>query len=370
MAVIREVKRGLRAGWQAIVRKQGNSLSRVLPSKKAALEWAGRVEAAIAVSGPDKPFDRTAWLPVLQARQGMAAPEVAVDPDELPEPSPRWTVRKAFEHYEGTVLPGMKGEVKALSRTGAWKERAIADKRLCDVTRADVRAVIKERLAVGKAANTVRNDLFTLSALFTEAQDEWELDIGNPVRPKDLPAPPPPRQARLQDARGKEKKGHEELLRDALAMGPDPREMDDLMTLALDTGMRRGEIVGICARDVLLEEGVDAVMARKTKNGIPRAVVLTARAAEILTRRCEGKEPEEPLFTLSGDGVQYRLELARVRAKLPHVRFHDLRHEALSRMADRGLTMGELQGQSGHRTAQVLLGYLNRRAADVKRKLG
>ena len=370
MAVIREVKRGLGAGWQAIVRKQGNSLSRVLPSKKAALEWGGRVEAAIAVSGPDKPFDRTAWLPVLQARQGMATPEVAVDPDELPEPSPRWTVRKAVEHYEDTVLAGTKAELKTLSRTKAWKERAIAEKRLCEVTRADVRKVIEERTKAGKAANTIRNDLFTLSALFTAARDEWELDIGNPVRPGDLPPPPPARQARLQDARGKEKLSHEERLRAALALGPDPQEMDDLLTLALDTGMRRGEIVAVNAEDVLLEEGVDAVMARKTKNGIPRAVVLSSRAAEILTRRAGGKEPDERLFTLTGDGVQYRLELARARAKLTHVRFHDLRHEALSRMAGRGLTIGELQNQSGHSTAQILLRYINARASDVKRKLG
>ena len=370
MAVIREVKRGLRAGWQAIVRKQGNSLSRVLPSKKAALEWAGRVEAAIAVSGPDKPFDRTAWLPVLQARQGMAAPEVAVDPDDLPEPSPRWTVRKAFEHYEETVLPGMKGGTKALSRTGAWKERVLADKPMDEVSRADVKKVIAERLAAGKAANTVRNDVFTLSALYTVAIDDWELDLANPVRPSDLPGMPPPRQARLQDARGKEKRSHEERLRDALALGPDPQEMDDLMTLALDTGMRRGEIVTLRVGDVLLEDGVDQVLARKTKNGIPRAVVLTARGAAIVNRRSEGKESDEGLFTLTGDGVQYRLELARVRAKLPHVRFHDLRHEALSRMADRGLTIGELSNQSGHRTAQVLLGYINKRAADIKGKLG
>ena len=39
-------------------------------------------------------------------------------------------------------------------------------------------------------------------------------------------------------------------------------------------------------------------------------------------------------------------------------------------MAARGLTIGELKNQSGHRTAQVLLGYINKRAADIKGKLG
>lgn len=39
-------------------------------------------------------------------------------------------------------------------------------------------------------------------------------------------------------------------------------------------------------------------------------------------------------------------------------------------MADRGLTVGELQAQSGHRTAQILLRYVNARAPDIVRKLG
>ena len=52
------------------------------------------------------------------------------------------------------------------------------------------------------------------------------------------------------------------------------------------------------------------------------------------------------------------------------VRFHDLRHEALSRMADMGLTISELQAQSGHATAQILLRYVNARAGDIARKLG
>ena len=367
MATIRQVNRGLGAGWQAIVRRRGHSLSRVLSSRKDALAWAGRVEAAIDVSGPDKPFLKADWLPAVRVVEDAAVGHA--DPDELPEPSPQWTVRRALEHYEDTLLAGTKAELKALSRTKAWKERPLADKRLCEVTRADVRAVINERVAAGRAANTVRNDVFTLSAIYTAAQDEWELDIGNPVRPGDLPAPPSPRQARLQDARGKHKLSHEERLRAALALGLDAQEMDDLFTLALDTGMRRGEILSLMAGDLLLEDGVDSIMARKTKT-VPRAVVLSARAAEILTRRAEDKEPEERLFTLTGDEVQYRLEVARALAKLPHVRFHDLRHEAMSRMAARGLTIGELSNQSGHRTAQVLLGYINKRAADIKGKLG
>ena len=51
-------------------------------------------------------------------------------------------------------------------------------------------------------------------------------------------------------------------------------------------------------------------------------------------------------------------------------RFHDVRHEALSRMADMNMTLGELQAQSGHRTAQMLMRYVNARPKDILAKLG
>ena len=50
-------------------------------------------------------------------------------------------------------------------------------------------------------------------------------------------------------------------------------------------------------------------------------------------------------------------------------RFHDLRHEALSRMAGLGLTIGELQAQSGQRTAQILLRYVNAKPSEIAKKL-
>jgi integrase len=81
-------------------------------------------------------------------------------------------------------------------------------------------------------------------------------------------------------------------------------------------------------------------------------------------------EPHARLFRLNVPAVEYRWKLARKAAGVTGLRWHDLRHEGLSRMAEKGLTLGELKAQSGHRTAQVLLGYVNAKAAEVARKLG
>lgn len=348
MAVVREVQ-GARTGkgFQTIVRKRGHSLSRVFSAKKDAQDWGKRVEAAIIISGPDKRFDKAYWLDVFKVMPAPKKPAVvAKDPDTFPTPSAQWTLKRAFDHYGNTVLPGQKAERKALSRIKACETGPLAGK----------------RLAAGRAANTICNDVFTLSALFTVAVERWELDVTNPVRPGDLPAPPQGRQARLQDAQHGHAKGDERRLRDALRQGPDGVEMRLLLALAVDTGLRRGEL--------MKEGGTSIIRLPDSKNGHPRRVVLTGRAARTLAHRARGRKPGDRLFSLSGDGVQYRLEKAREAVGLAHVRFHDLRHEALSRMAGMGLTIGELQAQSGHTTAQILLRYVNDRAGDIAKKLG
>ena len=372
MAVVREVQ-GARTGkgFQVIIRKRGYALSRVFGTKRDAQDWGKRVEADISISGPDKPFNRIYWLDVFKVLPPPRKPAVAEKhPDTSPVPSARWTLKRAMEHYANTVLSGTKAEKKALARTGAWEKRGLSIKALADVTRADVQAFIAERLAQGRAANTIRNDVFTLSALFTVAIEKWDLDLRNPVRPGDLPPPPAGRQARLQDAQHGQEKGDERRLLDALRNGPDAVEMRLLFALAVDTGMRRGELVGLRRKHLMKEGGTSIIRLPDSKNGHPRRVVLTQRAARILSHRAKGRKPGDWLFSLSGDGVQYRLEKAREAAGLAHVRFHDLRHEALSRMASMGLTIGELQAQSGHTTAQILLRYVNARAGDIAKKLG
>lgn len=371
MATVREVQSARTGrGYQTVVRKRGHNLSRVFVTKRDAQDWGKRVEAAISIAGPDKPFNRPYWLDVfkvLPVFKKSAAP--AKDPDEHAKPQAGWTLRRAFDHYGNTVLPGQKAERKALSRIKAWENGPLAGKRLAEVTRGDVRAFIAGRLDAGRAANTVRNDVFTLSALYTVAVEKWDLDVTNPVRPGDLPTPPPGRQARLQDAQHGQEKGDEGRLLDALRQGPDSVEMRLLFAVAVDTGLRRSELVGLRRRHLVREDGEALLRMPDSKNGVPRRVVLTGRAARILSRRATGRKADDRLFSLSGDGVQYRLEKAREAVGLAHVRFHDLRHEAISRAAARGLTIGELQAQSGHSTAQVLLRYINARVGDIGRKL-
>lgn len=73
---------------------------------------------------------------------------------------------------------------------------------------------------------------------------------------------------------------------------------------------------------------------------------------------------------LDANQVDYRWRTARKASGIKGLHFHDLRHEGVSRMAEKGLTIGELAEQSGHRTAQVLLRYVNAKVSEVAKKLG
>ena len=145
-----------------------------------------------------------------------------------------------------------------------------------------------------------------------------------------------------------------------------------LLTIAIETGMRRSEVIDLRAHQIRRVQGTTYIERPDSKNGRPRLVVLSTVAAASVQALIASLPPKHdgPLIRLSRDSIQRRWRAAREAAQTPGLRLHDLRHEALSRMAGRGLNVGELQAQSGHRTAEILIRYVNARVDEVARKLG
>lgn len=104
--------------------------------------------------------------------------------------------------------------------------------------------------------------------------------------------------------------------------------------MAVDTGLRCSEFVELRRRHLAREDGeAAAALARQQEQDA------ASRGAD-QTRRAnpprQGRKSDDKLFSLSGDGVHYRLEKAREAVRLSHVRFHDLRHEAIRRAGPGG----------------------------------
>jgi integrase len=151
-----------------------------------------------------------------------------------------------------------------------------------------------------------------------------------------------------------------EALLAACAEGNDPRLLP-LVRLALLTGMRQGELLGLRWNDVDLERGLASLP--RTKSGHPRSVALSAPAVELLRELAEHRVlgwPEvfanprrwgRPTYPHTG------FKRAVERAGLEDFRFHDLRHTFASYLLSAGATLPELAAALGHRSLAMVQRY-------------
>ena len=362
MAVIRAQQTGAGRKWQAIVSRAGHGLSRTFWKQGKAQDWGRAVEDAIAGATTAKPFDRTKWL-------RDPEPEPPGIPVNDGSPRASWTLAQALELYQDTVTPAKKGAVQERKRITQWLARDLADVRLDALTTEALQAHIDARMQEGRAAPTIRNEVMVLSALYRHAVQGWKLSVTNPVPRTQLPRLPAGRQRRLEDAQIDGSDADEARILSACRdVGGDL--LSDLVAFAIETSLRQGGLLSLTKSTVKLRRGLTSIELPDSKNRHARRVIATKRAGEILSSRREGLADGARLFPLPADTLRHQWSKARSQAGLPGLRFHDLRHEGISRMADRGLTIGELGAQSGHRTAQILLRYVNARPSDIARKLG
>ena len=128
--------------------------------------------------------------------------------------------------------------------------------------------------------------------------------------------------------------------------------MTDIVMLAIETGMRRGEILSIRENDINWKNC--SIILMETKNQSVRRIPLTAAAREIVDRHKEYLP-----FPIKADSVSQAFERACKRAGADDLRFHDLRHEALSRFFEKGLNVPQVASISGHRDYRMLARYVH-----------
>jgi integrase len=159
-------------------------------------------------------------------------------------------------------------------------------------------------------------------------------------------------------------------MRDALLSGPGAAEMEAFFTLAIETGMRLGELFSITVGQIRSEGGVWVARLTDTKNGLGRKVTLSTRAIAAVQTLRSTRTKDQKLVAITPGALRYRWDRARRISGVKGLHFHDLRHEGLSLMAQAGLDIGQLQAQSGHKTPGILLTYVNARPSEVAKKLG
>ena len=326
-------KRGKRV-WQAHVRRRGYPTQvRTFDTKAEAEAWAATIESEIA---------RGVFLSRSEAEAT--------------------TLGEALGRYAREVTPTKKPSTVARekNRIKILTAFPIARRSLASIKGSDIATLIRERQAEGLGSNAVRLDLALLSHVFTVAGSAWGMEsLGNPVQRVKGQRP------KLPGGRTRRLVGDEQarLLAAALAYGG---EISALVTWAIETAMRRGEIAAM--RWEHLDRTARVLLIPETKNGTPRRVPLSTVAMAVLDalpRRLDGR-----VWGVSPDFMTRAFQGACQTAGIDGLRFHDLRHEATSRLFEKGLNPMQVAAITGHKTLQMLKRYTHLRAEDLVGMLG
>lgn len=258
------------------------------------------------------------------------------------------TLGAALERYMFEVTPHKKGSHQETKRIRQWLKSDLAKCSLASLKGADFAKYRDSRLAAGRASNSVRLELAIVSHLFTIARKEWDIPVDNPV--KDI------RKPKVSNARSRRLEGDEEA---RLFRAVGHKKLRALITLALETGMRQSELVSLTWQEIDLEKSI--IKKADSKNGEARVIPLTTKAKAALGDRGIGR-----LFTCFprqawNDAVK--------AAGLIDFKFHDLRHEAVSRLFELGMNPMEVSAVSGHKTLQMLKRYTHLKPADLLMKM-
>jgi len=339
--------------WKAVIRKAGWPITtKTFRTKRNADDWARRTEDEMV--------------------RGVYVQRSAAE---------RMTVEDALQRYLREVTPGKRPTSQRTEKLrAAILTRHLGRYSLATLTPEVIAKFRDDRLAgdVGpdgkrhpRKNNTIRLELALLGHLFTVALKEWGLGLTyNPVQSIRRPPPGPGRDRRLSPEETKR------LL--AAADAHSNPMLGWIVRLALETGMRSSEIRGLTHKQVDLKRRV--IRLQLTKNNSSRTVPLTREAGRVLQEALN--HPIRPIDTdlvffgePGHDGKRRPYQFnpmwrkIKINCGLADLHFHDLRHEAVSRLVEAGLSDQEVAAISGHKSMQMLKRYTHLRAEDLVGKL-
>lgn len=359
--------------WQAKVRRKGYpAQSRTFSYKEDAEKWVRDLERAADTGG------------VVDRREAE-----------------KNTLGAILLRYRAEVTPAKKSaSIEAVKIDVILKDAVLPKLKMSAVTSSAVAAWRDRRLKQVSGA-TVNREIDVLSAVFNHARREWDVHVENPI-----PLIKRPDKARARDRRfsAEEERyllaaltGGERLADGTFSKGARNPWLLPLVKLAIETAMRRGELLSLSWENVDLVR--QTAHLPDTKNGDARTVPLSTRAVAVL-KALPTPEAEEDLegdteaqrsgavFPTTALALrkgfaraieraqeQYRADCKQAKRRpapgfLEDVHFHDTRHEAASRLAEKLTNVLELSAVTGHRDLRMLKRYYHPRAEDLAKKLG
>ena len=318
-----------RGKWQVQIRRRGNgALSKTFHVLKDAQAWARHMEA--------------------RADRG----ELPARPESLRG----ITLHQIVERYRDTVSPRKRTHALERLILNAFLRHPICHRPLSDIGTAHFATYRDERLREVKPAS-IKRLLVPIHNLFEVARIEWGLPIReNPLSRLTLEASDQRRERRLRPGEQERLLVSARQCRNQL-IGP-------IVALALETAMRRGELLAIKKEHIVCSKRT--LLIPESKNGRARTIPLSMAAVELLSAHAA---KDGRLFPITPNAFRLAWERVKRRAGIDNLHFHDLRHEAISRFFEKGLSVPGVALISGHRDLRMLLRCTHPMAHGILQKL-
>ncbi|WP_432239207.1 tyrosine-type recombinase/integrase [Herbaspirillum robiniae] len=321
------------SNWRCQVRKEGYpTQSRTFGTKAEAQQWGREVESQMA---------RQQFIGSVSGQT--------------------MTVREMLQRYLDEVSITKASHKTDVSRVKPLYA-AIGDYRVHTLTSINI-AQYKAKRLLSVGPQTVIHELNLLNRAYSVAASEWGVVLPSGIPKTKRPSMPKGRDIRVPG----------EAVNRLVAASESP-ELRVIIRLAVETAMRRSEITGIRWEHVNLVRR--SVYLPKTKTDQPRTVPLSSVALRLLKDMAGAKagpvregRAEERVFSLAPDSVTQGFKRAAVRTHMGEINFHDLRHEATSRLFEKGLNVIEVARITGHKTLAMLNRYTHLDVSTLLQKL-
>ena len=308
------------------VRKRGNS-------------W----NAQVRISGW-RSFTKT-FKTKLDAKQWIVNLEKELKSKPLPEKNIKnLKLKDLFNKYKFEILPKLKSHKIVTYKLNFLSRLWLGEIIVVNLTKGHLEQFCKDRKLVVKDG-TIKSELMLIKRIVKIATDKWNYGIPfNAFYGIELPSPHKPRNRRAT----------QEELSILIAHANKQRNtyISTIIQFAVETGMRRSEILKLKWIDVNLKTRIASLY--DTKNGDERHIPLTKTAVLLLFNLTQ---LSDFVFPISANCLRLAWERCRKKSNIKGLRYHDLRHEAVSRYFEMGLSVPEVALISGHKDVRQLFRY-------------
>lgn len=269
--------------------------------------------------------------------------EMQKSPDEIKQD---FTVGQAVDYCLKTQWQSYCGAIRY--HTNAILDFFGKDKKISTITQMDISNFVSSCRNAGLQDSTINVHLSKLATIFNRLLDDEIIDKKIKVKKIKL--------------RSKEKNIISQEMEDVFLSKIKKEVHRDLVVLLLETGLRINEALNLRKEHIDLHEGFVYIYVNKTDT--PRAVPITSRAREILSKRIGNAD----LFPRVKYAAFYvALKKAAKAAGLPEdITIHSLRHTCLSRLAKNGANASIIMAWAGHKKLTTSQQYIHMSAQDLK----